>query len=386
MGGCMKQFILILASAVSVLSAGCCCPQVVHPQKAEKELKAVLYVDAGASGNGVHHWAALLKYSPRIKLYMMTAKDIQAGKLSGMDLVLLPGGYAPSQYNALTERGAMEIRKFVENGGAYVGTCAGLASVLNDKNRLKLLPFHRLKNSGGKYGTLSVEINEKGAKLLNVKPGRVFVRYAGGPIPTPGKKAHKISTGEILAVYKNTVSYVNKPHGNFFNEPAAIYGVFGKGKVIATGFHPEHWDATHPIAMGCIYAVTGVKTFPVMPKKAIHPQRVGYYTGGRNSIDHIEAMFRLNAHPQIDIKLIGGQEIREGDLRHLDMLVLPAANASAYKNLKKDDFIRQEFLNFMARGGKLFAVGNASASLPENTSAIPVESNLKLSPELLLKH
>ena len=58
----------------------------------------------------------------------------------------------------------------------------------------------------------------------------------------------------------------------------------------------------------------------------------------------------------------------------------------AYKNLKKDDFIRQEFLNFIARGGKLFAVGNASASLPENTSAIPVESNLKLSPELLLKH
>ena len=382
----MKQFIFVLLSTIVILSSGCRSTAAESQKKTEKELKAVLYVDAGASGNGVHHWAALLKYSPGIKLYMMTAKDIQAGKLSGMDLILLPGGYAPAQYKALTEKGAREIRKFVENGGAYVGTCAGLASVLNDNNRLKLLPFHRLKNTGGKYGTLAVDINEKGAKLLNVKPGRVLVRYAGGPIPTPGAKAHKISTGEILAVYKNTVSYFNKPHGNFFNEPAAIYGVFGKGKVIATGFHPEYWDATFPIAMGCIYAVTGVKTFPVMPKKAIHPQRVGYYTGGRNSIDHIEAMFRLNSHPQIDIKLIGGQEIREGDLRHLDMLVLPAANAAVYKNLKKDDFIRQEFLNFMARGGKLFIAGNASAALPENTSAIPVENNQALTPELLLKH
>ena len=56
------------------------------------------------------------------------------------------------------------------------------------------------------------------------------------------------------------------------------------------------------------------------------------------------------------------------------------------KNLKKDDFIRQEFLNFMARGGKLFIAGNASAALPGNTSAIPVENNQALTPELLLKH
>ena len=382
----MKHFVFMLSAAIVILSAGCRCTAADKPLKAEKELKAVLYVDAGASGNGVHHWAELLKYSPGIKLYMMTAKDIQDGKLSGMDLILLPGGYAPAQYKALTEKGAKEIRKFVENGGAYVGTCAGLASVLNDPNRLKLLPFHRLKGTGGKYGTLAVEINEKGAKLLNVKPGKVLVRYAGGPIPTPGAKANKVSTGEVLAVYKNTVSYVDKPHGNFFNEAAAIYGIFGKGKVIATGFHPEYWDATYPIAMGCIYAVTGLKTYPVMPVKAIHPQRVGYYTGGRNSIDHIEAMFRLNSHPQIDIKLIAGQEIREGDLRHLDMLVLPAASAEAYKKLKKDDFIRQEFLNFMVRGGKLFVVGNASNALPAQAAGIPVESNQKLTPELLLKH
>ena len=56
----MKQFIFVLLSTIVILSSGCRSTAAESQKKTEKELKAVLYVDAGASGNGVHHWAALL--------------------------------------------------------------------------------------------------------------------------------------------------------------------------------------------------------------------------------------------------------------------------------------------------------------------------------------
>ena len=57
----MKQFIFVLLSTIVILSSGCRSTAAESQKKTEKELKAVLYVDAGASGNGVHHWAALLE-------------------------------------------------------------------------------------------------------------------------------------------------------------------------------------------------------------------------------------------------------------------------------------------------------------------------------------
>ncbi len=379
----------VCAAMAALLNAGCTAVKSA-PETAqtavpapEKELKAVLYIDAGASGAGVFKWAQLLAYSPGIKLHLMNAADIRAGKLQGMDMVLLPGGFAPSQYNALQEDGAVEIRKFVANGGAYVGTCAGLASTLNDKNRLKLLPFHRLPNTGGKYGTLLVEINKRGAELLNVKPSKVQVRYAGGPIPTPGAKAHEVNTGETLAVYKNTVSYFNKPQGNFFNEAAAIYGVHGKGKVIATGFHPESWNSTHNIAMGCIYAVTGLKTFPVMPRKELRPLRVAFFASWLDRVDHVEAMLRLDKDPRIDIKFVAGQEFNEGDLRHVDVLVIPDCKVA--RKFFEEAYNASELAYFVERGGKIIAAGRSAQALPEKVKAVRVKNNQKLTADLICK-
>lgn len=351
-----------------------------------KGINAALFVDDGSSGNGVFYWAMLLNYSPGIKLEILTASDVRAGKLNGKDVLVMPGGYPGKQCTVLGKDGVAAIHKFLENGGSYVGTCAGLADTLNDNNRLRLLPFHRLPNSGGRVANIHVEINKRGAELLGIEPGRIVARYAGGPIPKPGAKAHAVNTGEVLAVYKNTVSYVDKPHGNQFNEPAVIYGVFGKGKVIATGFHPECWKSTYHVAMGCIYAVTNFKSFPVMPLKAKHPYRVGYYTGGRDDVESVKAMLKLCGHKKITVKLIASQEISEGDLEHVDILVLPDASGKVYESMKKNAFIRQEISEFVQRGGKVFAAGKAVKALPDKVDAVKLNNNTGLTAELLLKN
>ena len=349
-------------------------------------INAALYVDNGSSGIGVFDWAKLLEFSPEIKLHFFLGKDVREGKLSGMDLFLMPGGYPGNQYKSLQPDGVEALRKFIANGGAYVGSCAGLANVLNNNNRLRLLPFRRRPASGGHWATLTVEINEQGAKILDVKPGRILVRYAGGPIPMPGKKVHKVSTGEVLAIYKNTVSYIDKPEGNFFDQGAIIYGQYGKGKVIATGFHPENWHSTYPVAMGCIYAVTGVKAFPVMPEKEFRPYRIGYFCSGNDTVDNLEAMLRLYKHPRLDIKFFSEQLIRQGELRHLDLLVLPDANEKICKGLVQNDVLRNELENFLRRGGRIVAAGRAASALSIPSQAIRVNSNKELTPELLIKN
>ncbi len=378
-----------LAAVAAIFVCGCSAVAVKTDNPAPapgKQINAALYVDNGSSGIGVFDWAKLLEFSPEIKLHFFLGKDVREGKLSGMDLFLMPGGYPGNQYKSLQPDGVEALRKFIANGGAYVGSCAGLANVLNNNNRLRLLPFRRRPASGGHWATLTVEINEQGAKILDVKPGRILVRYAGGPIPMPGKKVHKVSTGEVLAIYKNTVSYIDKPEGNFFDQGAIIYGQYGKGKVIATGFHPENWHSTYPVAMGCIYAVTGVKAFPVMPEKEFRPYRIGYFCSGKDTVDNLEAMLRLYKHPRLDIKFFSEQLIRQGELRHLDLLVLPDANEKICKGLVQNDVLRNELENFLRRGGRIVAAGRAASALSIPSQAIRVKSNKELTPELLIKN
>ena len=53
--------------------------------------------------------------------------DILNGVLEKEDysLLLIPGGFAPHFINKIGEKGEEIIRKFVYNGGGYVGICAG---------------------------------------------------------------------------------------------------------------------------------------------------------------------------------------------------------------------------------------------------------------------
>jgi glutamine amidotransferase-like uncharacterized protein len=386
----MKKSIyaVFLAFCAGILFTGCRSTAVQTAAPEEKpQLNAALYVDNGSSGGGVFNWATLLDLSPEIRLHLILGKDVREGILDKMDLVIMPGGYPGRQFNSLGKDGVEALRKFIANGGGYVGSCAGLANTLNNNERLRLLPFRRRPNSGGNYATLMVEINEKGAKILNVKPEKILVRYAGGPIPMMGKKkVHDISTGEVLAVYKNTVSYFNKPEGNFFDQGAIIYGNYGKGKVIATGFHPENWNDTHAIALGCIYAVTGKKVTSEMPFKQRRPYRVGYYCNGKDNVSNIEAALRLNRHPQIDIKFFNDQNVREGELYHLDMIVFPDANPNICKAFVTKDFLRKELSGFAARGGKIFAAGRGVSALSDQSQALIVKGNEELTPELLIRN
>ena len=110
------------------------------------EIKVALYLDAGCKGGGVIHLAQLLRSSPDVMCDFLDAADVQAGKLGGYDVLVMPGGSGYDRYSQLREEGFEKIRKYIREGGSYCGICAGIAMALNDPKRLRLIPYTREKN------------------------------------------------------------------------------------------------------------------------------------------------------------------------------------------------------------------------------------------------
>ena len=364
--------VFFIAAICSMLCISCATP--ASPQVSKQaQVKAAIYIDEGSAGDGMREWVRLLEFSPQIQLNFIDGKTIREGGLKGYDLVVFPGGYAPSQYKSLHEEGAAAVRDFVKNGGSYIGICAGFASALNAPNRIRLLPFGRKPKAGGKTASLAVEISEKGAKVLDVAPGRYVVAYRGGPIPCPGEKPGE-GWGEGLAVFQNEVSYFGKPNPNFFGEYAILHGQFGKGKVIAISFHPEYYESTHCIAQGAVYAVTGVKPIPCYPAKNPRPLRVGFHALS-TSTKSLYQMLEMDRNPKLDVILLNSQSLDEGMLKHVDVLFITDESADAYAKIMRNPLRTSQFTNFLQRGGKIVTYRNALKAMPKHENVKLIEKD-----------
>ena len=182
--------------------------------------------------------------------------------------------------------------------------------------------------------------------------------------------------GEVLGVFKSTVSNPNGGGGDFLDAPAVIHGEYGKGKVIATSFHPENHAETRELGLGCICAVTGVRPTPRYPVKVRRPLRVGYYALAIWGPKYIADMLELDREPRLDIQLIDYAHITDGVLEHLDVMILPHGGLDRFKFLDTP-FCKQAFLDFMERGGRVIVSGNGAKFIPghKNLTALPVGSS-----------
>lgn len=382
----MKKFIFCLSAVLTVVLSGCAvcsqsgqCPDSAYTGK---KIKVGYFVGDGSRSSGIFYWAQLLHYSPQLDVTLLDAQDIRDGKLKTLDLLLIPGGSSESQCRDLQEAGKKAVQEFVYNGGSYVGICAGFHCTLNRKERLELMPFEYCHGASGSAARLAIDISKRGAEVLNIKPGRYYVRYSLGPISKPGP-AWKHGKAEILGVYKSTVSRAGKPAYNFFNAPAAIYGNYGKGKVVATSFHPESYEATHNIALGCIYSVTGVTPTPVFPKNVRRPLRVAYYTPTTIGKAPIQRMLELDKSPEIDLLFAAKKELDEGLLSHVDALVIP--DAYDHKNASLAKSCRELFRKFMDRGGRIYVSGKEAAAFEKHVNLIEVPAGKSFVPAVLEK-
>ena len=332
-----------------------------------------LFLDDGCRGNGALQWVMLLAHSPQLNLTLLDGQDIRDGKLDGLQLLVCPGGGGAKQIAAMKPKGYALVKKFVEDGGSYLGICAGSYNAMNRDGRFGFLPYDYIQGAHGKLADLAIDFNEQAAAMLGITPGRHIARYNGGNVMTPTEPTGK-GDSQVLAVFKSSAGNHDKVAYNFIDTPAAVFGQYGKGKVIVTSFHPESYESTHCIALGCIYALSGVKPTPVYPKKNSRPLHVGFLSLACVGPRAANELLELDSNPALDVDIFSLHEINEGRMRHYDVIIMPDGDGTSYKNMFDKEFYKGQFDNYLEQGGRIVASGNGAEYLPEHKSvkAIPV--------------
>ena len=290
------------------------------------QIKVALYLDEGCRGGGVIHLAQLLRSSPDVACDFIDAADVQAGRLGGYDVLVMPGGSGYDRYTQLKEEGFEKIRQYIKDGGAYYGICAGIALALNDPKRLRLIPYTREKNPLRGGFSAAVKFNVRAEEVLSIAAGTRYFRYHDGPIPAKGEPVAD-SEYEVLATFDSHVMQKGKATTPMHGMPAVICGRYGKGKVLVTVMHPEYFPSTHDVLGAGFKPLAGRPISFTYPKKAPRPLRVAFYAGEidrtGNTRKVVEDALALAARPDVDLMLVSGEQIGEGALDHADALVIP---------------------------------------------------------------
>lgn len=372
----MKKIFCLLTVAMAFCFAGCSTMPAPVQNDKKPEIKVGFFVDNGSRGGGVFKIARLLYYAPQLDITMLDGKDIRNGALDKLDLLVIPGGSSATQFKMMQASGAAKIREFVKKGGNYVGVCAGFHCTLNRPDRVALLPYVYLNGTSGALGTLTININEKGAKILDVKPGRYSVTYSQGPISKAGKKWEH-GSAEVLGIYLNSVGLPGRKHYDYTGHPAILFGNHGKGKVVATSFHPENNVVNHCIFNGMVYAASGKKIKQVFPKKNPRPVRVAFYVGNTQGKARITRMIELDRHADIDVSILAGASaVNDAIADHADVLVTVAPDCKEFRTFV--DANKVYFRNFLERGGKIVASGSGVKAFEKHPNLIGVPAGKSL--------
>lgn len=182
-----------------------------------------------------------LRAKADVRVHERTAEQIRQGKLKGMEIVLQPGGTGGGQGRALGEEGRQAIRKFVADGGGYIGICAGayLATCHYDWS-LHILDAHVIDREHWARGTGTVDIalSESAKEFFATDKTTAAVRYANGPLLGPGND-EKLNNYETLATYSGEIAKNGAPTGVMPGTTAIAKGSYENGKVICFSCHPE---------------------------------------------------------------------------------------------------------------------------------------------------
>lgn len=215
-----------------------------------------------------------------INFEIVTSADIQEGALEIYDVLFVPGGWASNKIRALGECGKENIRRFVENGGRYLGFCGGAGLALTHKDGISLVPVTRKPTTErvpSFSGKIRLNQSDPGHPMWEgVQDKEAFHAWWPGQFSILENDRIK-----VLATYENPEagSYVSDlPIGPIVdwdrweqvyntnlnpmrvkNEPAVLEASFGKGKVFLSYLHFEtpHDASGHKVLLNILKYLAG---------------------------------------------------------------------------------------------------------------------------------
>lgn len=223
----------------------------------DKPVRVAVYIDKGTSASKETVLKVLDKYK-QYKPEHLKAEDIREGKLKDFAILIVPGGSGSAQGKALEEKGREEIRKFVKEGGNYVGICAGSYLATNDYEwSLGILNAKVVdrKHWARGHGPVQIEFTDKGRQALKAKD-KAEIIYWQGPLLAPGE-SKGLPAFDALARYETEIAENGASPGVMKGTVAIAAAPYGKGRVLCFGPHPEKKDETNDLLKFALEWVNG---------------------------------------------------------------------------------------------------------------------------------
>ncbi|QDU36952.1 hypothetical protein Mal4_12550 [Maioricimonas rarisocia] len=208
---------------------------------AEGTVRVAIYDHSEGKANGPKHLLQFLTPNAGFEAQRVTPEEIRDGVLSEFDVLIMPGGSGSSQSKHLEEAGRKAVRKFVSQGGGYVGICAGsyLASSHYSWSLglINARVWDRAHWARGN-GQVVLQLAPEAIEPLKADAENLEVRYAQGPLLVPDTKPD-LPAYEALATFNTEVAKKGAVPGVMCGTHAIVRSIYGQGRVICFSPHPE---------------------------------------------------------------------------------------------------------------------------------------------------
>jgi glutamine amidotransferase-like uncharacterized protein len=221
------------------------------------------------AGSGVSHsWLWFVEITDRLgfaDVSILTENEINDGKLTGYDSLLVSGGETFAIANSLGVNGKTEIDNFIKQGGLYFGTCAGACMMMKstteeslglfDLVQIKVAnivdelpkPLKATNKFSTPYGCAWVFHPVREEVLLNFGSESPFNPKGDCIAPLYGGPPMEESDDALsIAKYKNFTTrteYLADPEiarNVLIGKTAICMKASGKGSIVLSGPHLEH--------------------------------------------------------------------------------------------------------------------------------------------------
>ncbi len=213
----------------------------VDPEDARPRIALFDGAGAGSASQGRRFEAQL----PGCRVERLGPEDIQAGCLDAFDAVIFPGGSGSGQAEAIGVPGREKVRAFVDEGGGYIGVCAGSYLALDNYTwGLRLVPMdsHDRKHWRRGNASLKIELTAEGMEtFLESEPMRE-IAFRQGPLMQPSDEPDNNAAVDVLAWFRTGVGRNGADPATMVDTPAIVRVEFGEGRVLLFSPHPELTD------------------------------------------------------------------------------------------------------------------------------------------------
>jgi len=167
------------------------------------------------------------------------------------DVMIFPGGSAPNEDTGLGAIGTAAVKTFLDNGGGYVGICAG--AYLARPKFLAIVNYTIKTPWARGDGEVQISFNDEGRSVLGLtalakkhdggylKGENATIHYGMGPIFNQTFYGEEVDY-TVLATYLTEISNSPSTKGEMVGTPAIVthrYPYGKRGRILLSSPHPE---------------------------------------------------------------------------------------------------------------------------------------------------